>query len=334
MKKAGCLLIALLMALTILCGPFVISAARAEEEYTLPREEGMRQLTFYWFRDSGDYDNCDMWIWFPNADGKGYLFHPCEYGAKVVLNVPEEISKVGFIVRTDCSDPGGTSWGSATKDYDKDRYAELDGDTTEIYLKPGDANQYKSDDHGKTLFQEKRMTMAGITDMDKIQYFLTPAVRIESLDAVKVKDRETGRELEVTELSSLNNQVITGTITVGEELDLSRAYTVQIDGYEAATAMPTKVFDSQAFMERYTYDGNDLGAVTGGNGTVFKVWAPTASRVRLNLFEDGDTSEAYDCLEMTRGDRGVWSAEAPCGHGTYWGTQRLQRSGDLGSTRA
>ena len=151
MKKNLRMLTALWIVLSILCGAGVSAAADGEEEFMLPREEGMRQLTFYWFRDSGDYDNCDMWIWFPNADGKGYLFHPCEYGAKVVLNVPEEISKVGFIVRTDCSDPGGTSWGSATKDYDKDRYAELTGDTTEIYLKPGDGNQYKSDDGWKTL---------------------------------------------------------------------------------------------------------------------------------------------------------------------------------------
>ena len=318
MKKTLRMLTALWTILAILCGAGGSAAAEGEEEFMLPREEGMRQLTFYWFRDTGNYDNCDMWIWFPDADGKGYLFHPCEYGAKVVLNVPKEISKVGFIVRTDCSEPGGNSWGSATKDYDKDRYAELTGDTTEIYLKPGDASQYKSDDHGKTLYQEKKMTMAGITEPDKIQYFLTPAVRIESLDAVKVRDRETGRELEVTALSSLNNQVITGTVTLGEELDLSRAYTVQVDGYDAVTAMPTKVFDSEAFREKYTYDGNDLGAVTGKNGTVFRVWAPTASRVRLNLFEDGDAAEAYDCLEMIRGERGVWSAEAPCGHGTYY----------------
>ena len=318
MKKHLRMLTALWMALAVLCGTGVFTAAEGEEEYTLPREEGTRQLTFYWFRDGGGYDDCDMWIWYPEADGKGYLFHPCEYGAKVVLNVPEEISKVGFIVRTDCSEPGGNSWGSATKDYDKDRYAELTGDTTEIYLKPGDANQYRSDDRGKTLYQEKKMTMAGITDMDKIQYFLTPAVRIESLDAVKITDQETGRVLEITDLSSLNNQVITGTITVGEELDLTRTYAVQIDGYDAVTAMPTKVFDSEAFREKYTYDGNDLGAETGANGTVFRVWAPTASRVRLNLFEDGDAGDAYDCLEMTRGDKGVWSAEAPCGHGTYY----------------
>ena len=130
MKKHLRMLAALWLILTILCGTGGSAAAEGKEEYTLPREEGTRQLTFYWFRDGGDYDRCDMWIWFPDADGKGYLFHPCEYGAKVVLNVPGEISKVGFIVRTDCSDPGGNSWGSATKDYDKDRYAELTGDTT------------------------------------------------------------------------------------------------------------------------------------------------------------------------------------------------------------
>ena len=186
MKRFGCILTALLMALAFLCGP-AARLARAEEEYTLPREEGTRQVTFYWYGDDNeDYDTCDMWIWFPDADGHGYLFHPCEYGVKVVLNVPENVSKVGFIVRRNCSDPGGASWGNASKDYDGDRYAELTGDTTEVYLKPGDPDQYKSSDGGKTLYQERIMTLAGITDLDKIQYYLNPAVRIESLDQVKV----------------------------------------------------------------------------------------------------------------------------------------------------
>ena len=216
-----------------------------------------------------------MWIWYPNADGHGYLFHPCEYGVKVVLNVPEEISQVGFIVRRNCSDPGGASWGSATKDYDGDRFADITGDVTEVWLKPGEANMYRSDDGGKTLYQDRTMKLAGISDVDKIQYFLNPAVRIESLDQVKVTEQETGRRLEVTGLSSLNNQVITGTITVGEELDLSRLYTLEIEGYDPITAVPTKVFDSDAFKERYLYDGDDLGATLTDSGTRFKVWAPT-----------------------------------------------------------
>ena len=185
MKRIGCILTALLLALASFGG----TSARAEE-YSLPREEGTRQVTFYWQDEGVDYDTCAMWIWYPNADGHGYLFHPCAYGVKVVLNVPESENRVGFIVRRNCSDPGGASWGEATKDYDGDRYAEITGDTTEIYLLPGDENLYKSDDGGKTLYQEKLLSMAGITAMNEIQYHLTPAVRLESLDQVKVTDRE------------------------------------------------------------------------------------------------------------------------------------------------
>ena len=318
MKKAMCMLTALLMVLTVCCGPAAVPAACAEEEYTLPREEGTRQLTFYWQDEEADYSTCDMWIWYPNADGHGYLFHPCAYGVKVVLNVPEDISEVGFIVRRRCSDPGGASWGEATKDFDGDRYAEITGDTTEVYLLPGDENQYKSDDGGVTLYQEKKMTMAGIIELNQIQYYLNPAVRLETLDQVTVTEQETGRKLEVTGLSSLNNSVIAGKITVGEELDLTRSYTVQIEGYDAITAVPTNVFDSAAFAEKYNYDGDDLGAVAGENGTTFKVWAPTASRVVLNLFKAGDGGEAYDRIDMNLGDKGVWSAEAACGTGTYY----------------
>ncbi len=313
MKRIGCLLTVLLM-MVALCG---IHSACAEEEYTLPREEGTRQVTFYWYRDGVNYDSCDMWIWYPNKDGCGYLFHPCEYGVKVVLNVPLSENKVGFIVRRDCSSPGGSSWGSATKDYDGDRYVELTGDTTEVYLKPGDANLYQSDDGGKTLYQEKKMTLAGIVGMDQIEYYLSPAARIESLDQVKVTEQGTGRQLEVTGLTSLNNKVITGTITVGEELDLAGLYTVEIEGYEKIAAVPTRVFDSAAFEERYVYDGDDLGATLTGSGTQFKVWAPTASRVRVLLYETGG-GEPVETVEMTRGEKGVWTADAACGAMTYY----------------
>ena len=313
MKRFGCMLTALLLALTLLGG----TPARAEE-YSLPREEGTRQVVFYWNGDGADYETCDMWIWYPNADGHGYLFHPCEYGAKVVLNVPESESKVGFIVRRNCSDPGGASWGEATKDYDGDRYAELDGDVTEVYLKPGDGNMYKSSDGGKTLYQEKKMTLAGIVEMDQIQYFLSPAVRIESLDRVKVTEKETGRQLEVTGLSSLNNNVITGKITVGEELDLSRVYTVEIEGFEPLDAVPTRVFDSAAFKENYLYDGDDLGAVLTETGSCFKVWAPTASRVQVLLYAGDSDETPVETVEMVRGEKGVWTAEAQSGAMTYY----------------
>ena len=317
MKRIACVLAALMTAFAF-GGGSAAGRARAEEEYALPREEGTRQLIFYWNNGGGDYDRCDMWIWYPNADGHGYLFHPCGYGVKVVLNVPEDIGQVGFIVRKNCSDPGGAAWGEASKDYDGDRYAEITGDVTEVYLKSGDKNMYRSDDGGKTLYQEKKLTLAGISDMNEIQYYLTPAARIGSLAQVKVTEQETGRALEVTGLSSLNNEVVTGRITVGEELDLSRLYTVEIEGYEPITAIPTKVFDSAAFAERYSYDGDDLGAELTGSGTRFRVWAPTASRVRVLLYEAGEGGDPAETIDMARGEKGVWSAEAACGAMTYY----------------
>ncbi|QTE67820.1 type I pullulanase [Clostridiales bacterium] len=310
MKRMLSLLTALLMLLA------VIPVSAGAEEYTLPMEEGKNQIIFYWDAEDANLDNCDMWIWFPNADGRGYLFHPCEYGAKVVLNVPADVDKVGFIVRRDCSEPGGTSWGSAVKDYDGDRFANITGEVTEVYLKSADGHQYLSRDGGKTLYEELTFTLAAISGMNEIQYFINPAARLESMDQVRVTEGD--RKLEVTGLSSLNNSVVTGKITLGEELDLSKIYTVEIEGYGAKDAVPTKVFDSPAFKERYTYEGDDLGAVLTETGTRFKVWAPTANRVRLKLYEAGNGGDAFDTIEMERGEQGVWSAETATGAGTYY----------------
>ena len=291
---------------------------QAAEEYDIPREDGCNKLTFYWYGEGVDYEKCDMWIWYPNADGRGYLFHPCEYGVKVVLNVPEEVAEVGFIVRKNCSDPGGTSWGDATKDYDGDRYAKIEGPETEVYLKPGDGAMYKSNDGGKTLYQENVLSLAGMISMNEIKYTLTPATRITSLDQIKVTE-DGGRELTIESLSSLNNEVIFGIIKLAEELDISKSYTLTIEGFDPKPVVPTEVFDSEAFNEKYAYDGDDLGATLTADGTVFKLWAPTAESVMLNLYSEGAGGEAYQQpIEMERGEKGVWSATASCGNRTYY----------------
>ena len=291
-------------------------SAPDSEEYTLDREPGTNQLIFYWNAEGVDYSKCDMWIWYPNADGRGYLFHPCAYGAKVILNVPEDIEEVGFIVRRDCSDPGGTSWGDAVKDFEDDRFAAITGPVTEVYLKSGDAGQYISTDGGKTLTQSKFFSLAEIVDLNQIRYHVTPASKISSLDQIKVLDGD--QALTVSELSSLNNEVVTGVITLAEELDFSKTYTVRIEGFGELNAVPTKVFDSDAFSARYNYDGDDLGATIHGDVTTFKLWAPTANKVVLNLFDAGDGGQARQTVEMEKGDKGVWSAEVACGHGTYY----------------
>ena len=287
-----------------------------EDEYRLPLEDGYNQLTLYWTYNGDSYENCDVWIWWGDVAGKGYLFHECNYGAKVVVNVPEGISEVGFIVRRDCSEPGGSSWGNATKDFGDDRFAILDGRETVIYLKPGVGDQFKSDDGGQTLEMIRKFSLAGIVDQAKIKYSLTPKTVISSLDQVKVYEGD--REVEVTAVSTLGKQAVSGYIEIGEDFDLSKNYRVEIEGYGSKAIVPTDIFDSDYFAENFHYDGDDLGAYINGNNTTFKVWAPTASKVLLNLFEAGYDVEAYKTVEMVKGEKGVWSHTEECGHGTYY----------------
>ena len=166
------------------------------------------------------------------------------------------------------------------------------------------------------MSQSKDFSLAGIVDLNQIQYYVTPATRFSSLDQIKVLDGE--RQVPIESLSSLNNEVVSGVITLAEELDFSKTYTVELEGFEPQSAVPTKVFDSKAFVERYSYDGDDLGAVLSGGKTVFKLWAPTASKVVLNLFAEGEGGAALRQLDMTPGEKGVWAAEADCGAGTYY----------------
>ena len=321
MKKR---MLALLLAASMLAGCGAQTAAPTEvtteavtepTEYNLPKEEGYNQLTFYWNGDT-DLSKADVWVWWDGKDGSGHLFYPCDYGAKAMVNVPEGIEQVGFIVRYGCSDPGGNSWGSATKDYEQDRFAIMTGADTVIYLKTGEAGQYTSTDGGMTLDSIRKVELAAMTGFKTIRYNITPAVRITDLSQIRVL--QEGKEMAVESVSSLNNQVNNGTVTLAQELDLTKTYQLVIDGFEPQTVVPTYIFDTKEFIENYTYDGNDLGAVISGGQTTFKVWAPTASRVVLNLFEQGHDVESYKTVDMVLGDRGVWSCTESCGHGTYY----------------
>lgn len=273
-------------------------------------------LVLYWTRGNGVYDNCDIWYWYEGKDGSGHLYEECDYGVRVILYIPVGVEKVGFIARTDCSDPGGTSWGSATKDFSEDRYAILTGDITQIYLKEKDGSQYFSNDGGKTLEMIKLLTSVSITSFTTLKYNLTPATTIVNLDDVKVT--ADGQLVEIESITNLGKKSTTGVITLKDRVDLSKKYEVTIPEYDAKVSIPIEIFDSEEFIANYTYDGNDLGATVHAGGTTFKLWAPTASAVKLNLFESGNGGSAYKTVDMQKGEKGIWSLEDSCGHGTYY----------------
>ncbi len=273
------------------------------EEWTLDKEDGYNQLTIYW-KGNADLETTDVWIWWDGKEGSGYLMHECSYGMKTMVNVPEGIDKVGFIVRKNCSDPGGNSWGDATKDYDQDRWAILEGESTVIYLKSGDANQYVSNDNGVTLEMIKKFSIASIINLDTIYYNVTPATKLQSLDDVKLY--ADGNEVEIAELDSIGSNTVAGRLRLQGGVDITKQYELEIKGYGKKVVVPMGIFDTPEFIEQYTYDGDDLGAIVSGGKTTFKLWAPTASKVVLNLFDSGHEGTAYKSVDLQRADKGVW----------------------------
>lgn len=54
------------------------------------------------------------------------------------------------------------------------------------------------------------------------------------------------------------------------------------------------------------YYGNDLELVYSPEKSVFTLWVPSASKVRLNLYLSGEGGEAEEQLEMSMADDGTW----------------------------
>ncbi len=164
--------------------------------------------------------------------------------------------------------------------------------------------------------QIKKLKFAGIIDLHKIQYSADPAIKLTEYKQVSVYQEET--KLNIKYISNIGVESKSGIITLIEEIDICKEYRVVIEGIGERLAVPTRIFDSEYFKNNFHYDGEDLGATLNSSKTTFKVWAPTASRVVLDLYTSGHEGEAYKKADMVRGDKGVWSYTEDCGHGTYY----------------
>ena len=68
-------------------------------------------------------------------------------------------------------------------------------------------------------------------------------------------------------------------------------------------------YSTDAFESAFTYTGNDLGAVWSQDGTTFRVWAPTAKSVHVNLYATGTrgTSDLLESIPMVYERQGTWT---------------------------
>ncbi|MGB4415674.1 MAG: type I pullulanase [Paludibacter sp.] len=64
-----------------------------------------------------------------------------------------------------------------------------------------------------------------------------------------------------------------------------------------------------SFDEYPVYEGNDLELTYTSKLSKFRVWAPTASKVKLLLYDNDYEGAAYKTVDMKRSDNGTWIKE-------------------------
>ncbi|SDM28057.1 type I pullulanase [Bacillus sp. OK048] len=91
-----------------------------------------------------------------------------------------------------------------------------------------------------------------------------------------------------------------------EEISFGHPYWI-LDEHGGKTDLQIgAVIRTDIFDERFYYDGNDLGVSCRDNQTQFKIWAPTATQVKLKLRQPKNSFS--EIIKMRREEKGVWSS--------------------------
>lgn len=259
------------------------------------------KINLHYLRDDSKYDGWNVWMWADGLDGSAHQFDSSlkdDNGVVTTAEFPAGTAKIGFIVRLN-------EW--EQKDTDDDRFIDLSSilaGTVDVFVKSGSAEFTTKfgDDCVKGISIQN-----AVVDGDYMQ--ITGKVSGEWDDSHSIKLFDiSDKEIETKSVEVADGKM---TITLEDKLDSMGKYYLKVDDqYKYDVVMPD-IFSTDAFENEYAYDGDDLGAIWSKDSTTFKVWAPTAKEVKLNLYKSGDAkaSDLIESIDMESGDKGVWSVK-------------------------
>ena len=318
-KRVKALIMAVLMLLVTVAAPVMdsmqVQAAGSNVEVKL-----------HYKRTDGNYENWCVWMWDYAAEGWDHSFVE-ENGEMVATHETEAGAlAVGFIVKVqDWSDR------ELIDGEQKDRFVDLQNvisGTVHVYVEQGDAANFTVV-YGDDCVQGTKVAGADY-DLDTNTVNVQVSALLDDVSTDTFKISNGSETVEVTAVNpgpsssvEKENLVISSssyTLALAEELNVFGAYTLEYDGNEYNIKMPT-TYKTEEFISEYTYDGDDLGSTWSKESTTFKVWSPTASEVKLNLYESGTagTDDLIETVAMEQGEKGVWAVTVDGDlNGTYY----------------
>nr|WP_297708144.1 type I pullulanase [uncultured Butyrivibrio sp.] len=266
---------------------------------TVRADEGVT-LKLHYHREDGAYDGWDVWLWPEGGEGDGYPFEDENGEMVATMQVKSGTTKVGFIVRT-------ADW---TKDVDMDQFidiSEVISGTVHAYVESGVEGAVK--EYGDDIMTGTKLKTVVYDGANTVTAEFTGKLDDALMNSFTLKGRLG--EVLITDVSlkeKASDSQYFYDLTIGEELDINRSYRLEFDGQAYQINMPI-VYSTKEFEDKYTYEGNDLGASYNKEKTTFRLWAPTAEEAYVNLYESGKAWEKdlIKQLPMTADVNGTWT---------------------------
>lgn len=155
---------------------------------------------------------------------------------------------------------------------------------------------------GTTLFE------AYLDDYHKIVVYMSKDSYEGKSSCFYLRDME-GKivSLEIVSCKEISTKYYQYILTFQEELQMGMEYYV-VNEYARSTVLEyAYIVKTKHFDEMYAYENHDLGCVYQKESSTFRLWAPTAYRVKLELMR-GTQIEMY---EMKRLESGIFLLEIP-----------------------
>lgn len=305
-------------------GPKVVDDFKKETtDYSKMAEAATTKVRFHYHRKGDDgslysYVKWSLWVWDSanGADGSRHNFKTYDsYGVICDIDLTTvaaagytTTAQIGFIVSTE-------NW---SKDIDSNRYIDVKatapGGVQEVYLQQGNAKIFDS----KETASLSTFGFARIDALNKVYVTFMPVDDTFKFDLKKLKVFVDERQITISSSTTYNVKNNYLTITLAESFSLTSNVKLTYDFSDKFTdeisAVFTSYFDSDEFKNNYTYTGNDLGVTfddeNNPTSTTFKLWAPIASKVVLNIYNSSDyinDKTKVKEVNMTLGEKGVYS---------------------------
>ena len=224
--------------------------------------------------------NIGLWLWDDVGTDAIYpIFEEqTEDGAYIIsYEVAPAASWVGFIVRDD-------DWG---KYPDGDRQVDVSsivGGVVNVTLTINE-EEFEVDD--TNAIKGAKVIKAVYEDDTIVVTTSLPLEVFEGVFKVLCEDEEV--EIASVVAGEKENTYV---ISFENGLNPTKAYKVLFGGNMYKVSMPSLYTDEEWIAEN-TYEGKDLGATWTEEKTTFKVWAPLASEVSVNLYVPASTISLY-----------------------------------------